>query len=444
MVRCHYGATRADIRFPPLKVRFATLLVCAGAGTSAHALRVDYGAGLGAEYSDNATLVEMDQRDELGLSWLAGASLQQSSSAIDADVSVGIEYSDYRNDTFSDETFGSLRADLEWRPMPGVLHWELQNYFTQTARDAIAPETPDNRINANAFSTGPNLIARLGPTTTLESHLRRSEYYFEDTDLDSNRNMISAAWMRALRPQLDVSANVAYEEADFPDSAGLGFDRLDYFARIDSRRGRSQIVADMGATNIDRDAGDDLDGFLGRVFVRRQVGVNTQIDLEASSQYTDSGVDLLTAGGSTFALDRSNEQVSGDIFNDRRIEARYRTGTIDSNWGAFIQWRDEDYQTVARDRETQSLRLDFHRGLSASIYINGYVFMRREKYMDIPLRTDKDMEYSLGLERRMAHNITARLDYIYNTRDSSLAGFDYDENRLILMVYYGSNPGSFR
>lgn len=418
------------------------LLVCAP--STVHALRADYGLGVGAEYSDNIALVETDEQDDVGLSLFAGFSLEHSAAELDADVRGGIEYTDYTNDVFSDETLGSLRADVEWRPIPGVLHWTVEDYFTQTLRDSIAPETPANRINANAFSTGPDFFLRLGPATTFETHLRRAEYYFEDTDADSSRNMLSLAWVRALRPQLDVSANLAYEEANFTQTDSLDFDRFDYFLRGVSRRGRSELAADIGATRVDRESGDDIDGFLGRLLLRRQVGVNTQLDLEASSQYTDSGVDLLTAGAAPFTLDRSNEQISGDVFNDRRIEARYRTGTADRNWSAYIQLRDEDYDTLLRDRETRAVRLDFHRNISASLFLNGYALLRREEYTDVPLRTDNDAEYSLGLERRMSRTITARLDYAYNTRDSSIAGFDYDENRIVFLIYYGSNPSTFR
>lgn len=431
------------------RIKFRTLLLyAAGCATLApgmtHAVRFDYGVGVGAEYSDNIALVEADEQDDVGLSLFGGFALEHSAAELDADVRGGIEYTDYTNDVFSDETLASLRADVEWRPIPGVMHWTIEDYFTQTLRDSIAPETPGNRIDANAFSTGPDFYLRLAPATTLETHLRRAEYYFEDTDIDSSRNMLSLAWVRALRPQLDVSANLAYEDAEFTQTDGLDFDRFDYFVRTVSRRGRSELGVDLGATRVDRETGDDIDGFLGRLMLRRQVGVNTQLDLEASSQYTDSGVDLLMAGGAPFDLDRSNEQISGDVFNDRRIEARYRTGTPDRNWTAYVQLRDEDYDTLPSDRETQTFRLDFHRNITASLFLNGYALMRREEYTDIPLRTDKDAEFSLGLERRLSRQITARLDYAYNTRDSSVAGFDYDENRVVFLIYYGSDPSTFR
>lgn len=409
-----------------------------------HALQVDYGFGAGAEYSDNIALVETNERDDLGLSLLAGFSLAHSAAALDANVRGGIDYTNYVDDVFSDETLGSLRADVEWRPIPNVLHWRVEDYFTQTLRDSIAPETPANRINANAFSTGPDFFMRLGPATTIETHLRRAEYYFEDTAADSSRNMLSVGGVRAMRPDLDASANVVYEDAEFTQADGLDFERFDYFLRGDSRRGRSQLLVDLGITQIDREYLEDVDGFLGRLLVTRQVGVSTVLNLEVSSQYTDSGMDLLAAGSAPFSLDRSNEQVSGDVFNDRRIEVRYRRGTADRYWGGYLQLRDEDYEILSLDRETQGLRLDFHRNLTASLYLNGYVLLRRDEYTNVPVRTDKDAEYSLGLERQLSRAITARLDYVFNTRDSSLAGFDYDENRVLFLVYYGSNPGTFR
>jgi len=417
------------------------LLLCIPA---VQAIQVDYGFGAGAEYSDNIALEQDNERDDFGLSVFAGFSLVHTAAKLDADLRGGIEYTDYMNDVFADETLGSLRADVEWRPIPNVLHWHVEDYFTQTRRNILEPETPGNRVNANAFATGPDLFARIGPATTLESQLRRAEYYFEDSAADSSRNILSLGWVRALRPNLDASANVSYEDAEFTETDDLDFDRFDYFLRADSRRGRSSMLVDLGFSQIDRESAKDVDGFLGRLLLTRQVGVTTVLNLEVSSQYTDSGTDLLMAGPMPFTLDRTNEQISTDLFNDRRIEARYRSGTADRNWGAFVQLRDEDYETLLLDRESQALRLDFHRNLTASLYLNGYLLLRRDKYTDAPQRTDKDATYSLGLERRLSRAVTARLDYAYNTRDSSMTGFDYDENRVLFLIYYGTNPGTFR
>lgn len=422
---------------------FCGLLAVLAYAPHAQAIQVDYGVGAGVEYSDNISLVRANEQDDTGVSLQAGFSLLHSTSVLDADIRSGIEYLDYTNDVFSDETLGSLRADVTWRPIPGVLHWQLEDYFTQTVRSSIVPETPDNRIDANAFSTGPDIFVRIDPVTTIEAQLRRADYYFEDTPTDSYRNIASVGWVRALRPELDVSANVAYQDANFTETDNIDFTRLDYFVRADSRRGRSELLVDIGLSQIDRDNSEDLDGFLGRLLLTRQVGVYTTLNLEVSSQYTDSGIDLLMAGATPFELDRADEQVSGDLFKDNRIEARYHTGTADRNWGAYLQLRDEDYELLDLDRESAELRLDMHRNLSASLYLNGYVMARREKYTDLS-RTNKDAEMGVGLERRMTRNITARLDYAHNTRNSSDAFFDYDENRVFFLIYYGRNPATFR
>lgn len=411
---------------------------------ASHALRHDYAIGVEAEYSDNMTLTETNEEDEIGLSLLLGYSLDHTSSAIDADIRAMFDYANYLNNVFDNETLGSLRAAVEWRPMPGRFHWRLEDYFTQTLRDAAEPETPDNRINTNAFATGPDVYFRLAPATTLEVSLRRAEYYFENTDVDSSRNIASVAWVRALRPTFDLSANIAFEDADFSEDINDDFTRIDFFVRADTRRGLSTFVADLGATRIDRDKDDQVEGFLGRIAMLRQIGVNSQLHLEASSQYTDAGTDLLMAGGRAFELDRSSELVTGDIFFDRRLEARYRRGTSERNWGVDALVRDEDYEVVPRDRETYSVRFLFRRGLGQSTYLNGHVQLRREDYIVTDLE-NKDAEYRLGFERRLGRALTARLDYVFNTRDSSLTGGDYDENRVLLLLYYGStNPRAFR
>lgn len=407
------------------------------------ALRADYTLGIQAEYTDNITLTETNAQEEYPLSLLGGFLLEHSAVELDADVHGLLDYRNYLEDTYDNETLGSLSAAVEWRPMPGSLHLVVEDYFTQTAINTAEPETPDNRVNANAFSIGPDLFFRLAPATTLETHLRRSEYYFEDTTADSSRNSIGVGLVRAIRPQLSVSANVVYEDAEFSEDSSSDFDKTDYFLRADVERGRTLLTADVGVSDIDRAVEEDVDGFLGRLLLGRQIRTNARIDLEISSQYTDSGVDMLVAGSSPFVFDRTSEQVSGDIFLDNRIEARYSSGTSERNWGLYLIVREEDYEVLPQDRKSAGARLDFRRGISEAMYLNGFVQYRKEDYSELN-QVNKDSGIGLGLERRLARRLTARVDYVFNARDSDVVGSDYDENRILFLVYYGSDPNLFR
>lgn len=411
---------------------------------NAYAVKADYMLGAQAEYTDNITLVETNTQDETTLSLLGGFLVDHSAAALDVNARGLLDYRNYLENTYDDQPLGSLNAQMEWRPRPGALHWIAQDYFTQTALNSAAPQTPDNLVNANAFSTGPDIIFRLAPATTLATHLRRSEYYFENSSTsDNSRNAISAGWIRAIRPQFSLSANVAYEDAQYSEQSQNDFTRLDYFMRADTRRGRSNMVADLGMSNIDRNTGDDVSGFLGRLSLGRQIRTNTRLDLDMSGQYTDSGMDLLTAGAAPFAFNRTGGQISGDVFFDQRMEARYHSGTPGSNWDVYLIARDENYEILPQDRKTTGLRLQVHRGVSGSLYLNGYGQYRREEYPELD-QTNKDTEFGLGLEQRLARRISARLDYMINARDSNTTGMDYDKNRIIFLIYYGSNPQQFR
>jgi uncharacterized protein (PEP-CTERM system associated) len=249
--------------------------------------------------------------------------------------------------------------------------------------------------------------------------------------------------VRAIRPQLSLSANIAYEDAEFSEESDSDFDKTDYFLRADVERGRTLLTVDAGVSDINRSVEDDVDGFLGRMLLGRQIRTNARVDLEISSQYTDSGVDMLTAGSAPFVFDRTAEQVSGDIFLDNRIEARYTSGTSERSWGVYLILRDEDYEVLPQDRKSYGGRVDFRRGISESTYLNGYAQYRKEDYSELD-QTNKDSELGLGLERRLTRLITARVDYILTSRNSDVAGLDYDENRILLLVYYGSDPNLFR
>ena len=408
-----------------------------------HALRGDYTVGIETEYSDNIGLVETNEQNDTGLSVFAGFMLEEQTANYDAEIRTIFERVTYLDDSFDDENLGSLRGNVEWRPLPGQLHWQAEDYFTQVRRDATDPSTPNNRVNTNSFSTGPDFFVRVDAATHLQFQARYSDYYFEDSTADSERMMGSAAWIRAIRPSFDLSGNLVYEDADFTESSVSNFKRTDLFVRADAQQGRSNFIIDIGGTKIDRDSLQDVDGFLGRVTYLRQIGTTTQFELEASTQYTDSGIDLLTAGGSAFDFDRENEQISGDVFYNQSIEARYSSGPSERNWSVRGLLRDEDYETLALDRETQGLRADMHRNLSGPWYMNAYAAYLREDFTDT-LEENKDKELGIGIERQLGRRFNARLDYIFGTRDSNLVGGDYDENRVVFLLYYGGDPQGFR
>lgn len=410
---------------------------------SSHALRSDYTVGIEADYSDNIGLTETNEQSDTGLAPFAGFMLEEQSTNLDAEIRTIFERVTYLDDTFDDETLGSLRGNLEWRPLPGQFHWWTEDYFTQVRRDATDPATPNNRIDTNSFSTGPDLFVRLDAASQLQLQARYSDYYFEDSTADSERMMGSVAWIRSIRPSFDLSGNLVYEDADFSESSASNFKRTDVFVRADTLQGRSNLVVDIGGTKIDRDVLEDVDGFLGRITYLRQIGVTTQFELEASTQYTDSGIDLLSAGGSAFDFTRDNQQISGDVFYNQSLEARYSTGPSEHNWSVRALLRDEDYEVLPQDRKTQGLRGDMHRNLSGPWYMNAYAAYRREKYTDLA-QTNKDGEFGLGVERQLGRRFNARLDYILGTRDSNIVGGDYDENRVVFLIYYGGDPQGFR
>lgn len=410
---------------------------------SAFAIQGDYTVGIEAEYSDNIGLSETNAESDTALSIFGGFLVEHESANLDADVRSLLEFKNYTNNTFSNETLGSLRANLNWKPYPGRFHWRLEDYFTQTRRIASAPFTPNNRADTNAFSTGPDLFVRIDNASRLQFQGRYSDYYFEDSIADSQRAMGSVAWIRAIRPELDLSANLVYEDADFTEAATPDFKRTDAFLRGSGRHGRSRLTVDVGGSSLERDNADDVDGFLARLTYLRQISSSVRLEIDAATQYTDSGVDLLTLGTSDLEIDRDNEQISGDVFYDQRIEARYTSGTSDRNWSLYGILREEDYEVLPQDRETQGLRLDIHRDLLSAWALNAHAGYTREKFTDIN-RTNRDSSLGLGVEYRLARRVTTRLDYYFNTRDSNLVGGDYDENRLVFLLYYGGNPTSFR
>lgn len=414
--------------------------------SNAYALRSEVSVGAGLEYSDNVRLVETGEQNETTRIALFGFALTEQSSAIKMNVRSLTEYRNYQNGVFKDELLFNLNGDLNVTLIPNRFEWVVRDYFRQGAPNRRLPDTPSNRINVNTFSTGPDLKFRFGSVDSILASARYSDHYFEDNLSDSERQLVSIKWMHQLINRGVVSATISAQNVDFTESvANDDFTRNEIYASYITTQGHNEIQLDIGSTIIDRDVGKDINGFLGRLNWIRQLGENAAFELAAYAQYTDSGLNLLNAGSATtLTTTLGNEQLSTGLFYDESLKATYRRGRMGNSYAIGTFLRKEDYETLTTlDRGSYGVLLNGERALMARVIGNAHASYTQYDF-DVSNETQKVLEVGAGIDYRLSRHLNMTFDITRRSRDSNIAGFDYDENRALLTLYYGADPYSYK
>ena len=422
---------------------FLLVLVFFGFQKQSLAARMDYSYGSDGEYSDNATLVRDNKVSELRLSPIIGGALNETTSRFEADLSAMIEFHDYRDNTFRDEAWGYLSSDLNWIIRPATFFWVLEDYFSQVERDPLLSSTPANIIDTNVFSTGPDLFFRINPSKRVGVKARFSDYRFDDTLADSQRKSIKLSLLSKFSSSTEWSLNSEYQKAEFTEVEGSDFNRFDLFFSIDYMPSRSSFHADLGISNIQSQIGNEIDGYLTRLSWRNQFRRESYFQLNVSSQYTDSALDLMAARSFEQGLDLSAQQISGDVFYDSFIELIYHLTVKQSSYEIQVIFRNEDYEVLPLDSDTNGLRLNYNYIFSQQFQLTSSVQHQEYDYLDITQR-DKEIAGNLAIIYRLSSNYTFSIAYNHIKRDSTNSALNYDENTLLISFYYGRHPGSYR
>jgi len=408
------------------------------------AARTNYSLGIEASYTDNSTLVADDPIDDLIRSALLGFEFNEDSSIVQANVRSLAQYRDYREDSFSDEVLLYLSLDSTFTLRPSSFFWKFEDYFSQQQLDNLTPGTPDNLINTNVFSTGPDFFFRISSSDSLYVGSRINDYNFENEDVNNSRLILSLAYIAGISSSVDMSLNAQYQDATYDTLEVADFLRQDLFLRFDSRPSRSQFVLDLGLSYIDRDETlEDVDGYLARLLWHNQFREYSYFRLNALSQYTDSSLNLLSSGAQTIQFDRAGSQINGDIFKEQRIEAMYHFATSSSSYNVQARFSEEDYEVLPQDRLSRGANFNYTHILSRTTNLTAYLRYQKYVYRDVEQR-DTQRVGGLSLNYRLSRKYTFRFEYTLNSQDSNVQIAQYDENRIFISFFYGLDPGTYR
>ena len=424
---------------------FIGLLIAGHCMQTSSAGELAYGVGYLGEYSDNIHRTPTAPRSEWINSAIAGVVYQENGPALDAHMLLQAEYRDYRKNEFKDGPLYFADASLLWRISPQRLNWSLADRYSQITRDVTRPDTPDNRVNANVLSTGPDLSIRLGPVNTLVLGLRYGNAVYNDGDHDNNRYGGSARWQYAATSELTYSLNYETEAVKFGNERlNENTLRQDEFIRIDRHQARSSFVLDLGATQIERDRTGKTSGHLARLTWSQQLTSTSSAGVVYAREYQDAETVLLSTATNPVpapgapALSPATNAVTNDVFYTKRLETFYNR--IDSSYGlgARVFIRNIDYEVSSQDRQEAGGRIDVSynpSGLLSTTVYGRYTDLRYQG----STRDDQESEAGIRFLYRLSRTLGASLEGRKTWRNSNVALQEYTDNRVLIALQYSSS-----
>lgn len=386
------------------------------AGTAVAETQLGWSVGAGAGYNDNATRVDTDKVSDT-LTALSGTiAYEQKTQRIDASLTGFGTYLSYVDDTYDADFLGSLDGNLTLGIVPERFLWTFDDTFGQITIDRFAPVTPENRQNANYFSTGPDVYIRLGSATDLRLSGRFSDSRYEDTDTSNDQRLSGdISFIRRSSAQVAWSAVASASRVEYDLPGNPGYDLQSLYGSLEAEGARQTVNLDLGATRI-ADGGESQTNPLVRLEWNRRLNPSWTLDLNAGTEFRNTADRFVGGGtgpeGGTGGVTVSNvpsESYHGDLtlaFERQRTRAYvgssyYQNNFIGSGeldedgWGAtagisrqFTQrlqgfldlgyWsRNFESDTGSDDTRTFSARLDWQAG--RSIFVTaGYRYEQRD------------------------------------------------------------------
>jgi hypothetical protein len=389
----------------------------------------------GVANSDNANRVETGKVDDTLATLGASIDYTHESRRLQASLNGSGTYLEYLDDTYDSDFIASGTASLVFGIVPERFLWTIEDTFGQLTINQFEPVTPENRQNANFFSTGPDFFLRLGSQTDLQIGGRYADSRYEETDtVDDTRLTGTIALIRRTSPNVAWSAVADATRVEYDLPGDPGYDQQSLFGRLEAEGARQTLSVDLGATRV-KDGDESYTNPLLRLSWNRRLTPSWTMDLSLGSEYRntadrfvsgvsrpDTGTGAVNAsgvpsetyyGGLSFAFERPRTRF---YFGGSYNEDNYvRSGELDEeNWSANVG---------ASRRFTERLQ--------------GFADYRVEnRDYSSSIGSDDTQTFSLRLDWALGRVTFVTLGYRREDRDSDIGTNSYTENLVYLSFSY--------
>lgn len=402
----------------------------------AFALHIEPGLGGGVEYTDNAALTEDNESDDLIATTFVAARLVQDTGPLQFDVASSYTYHNYTQNTFDEQNYFNLNADLQWEIARDRLLWRMQDFFEQRPIDSIEADTPDNTQNSNLFTTGPVLTLRPGERHTLMISPTFRDVRFQDSDTDNRQYDLSANWSYRMSPRLAVGLDGSIRQVNFDDDSNPDFRANSLLAVLAGGFATSTYTLRLGVNDFRRDRFEDESGLAGNADWTIDLTARSTARLFIGSELTDAGTSALRSAVDPGVGDADNEQITGDVFRNGVLRAGYDLNGSIFTVSTWAEVRDLDYKASPQDREIQEVGLALDYRMTPRLVPGLYGGYNRTELTDVD-RTDKERVFGGRLAFNLSRSLRTQLTLQYREKNSTRRADEFEEFSAFLSLNYG-------
>ncbi|MDX1634895.1 MAG: outer membrane beta-barrel protein [Marinobacter sp.] len=405
-------------------------LVVAPAMVSAAPLQLT--GTLDTRYSDNAAKTHVDEQSDLETR--VGLAINYATDPGQCNASLGgsLAYSYWLDDTFDPETSTDLGAQGTCQLAQG-LYWDLSDNLSDVRRTSQRPDTPDNRVRKNLFSTGPRYVLQLSRTDQLQLSAKyQNTEYEDDAQQDSERVIGSVAWNHLFSSTLNGGIDLTTDRAEL--DTGTEIDRNTASLIASKAWATTQLSGSIGVSEIETEAGgfsNKSDGLVGSLSFDRQINPSADFYITASRELTDQTSDFdVRFAGFVFNLQQTTAVEVTAI--RAGLDKRFSNG---SQVNIGVDASRQDYLETDEQEERVGGDLRYIRPLAPRWEASAGVGLSYLTY-DSDDSDDTVSEVDLGLNYQASRKLIVSGRIGHNQRTSDVVQREYDENWILLGVDY--------
>jgi len=386
--------------------------------------------------------------------------MRRASRTLDAEMTGDFSYVDYLQGAFKSTLFGRLDGTAGWQLVPEVLRWSVEDSFGQSQLDPLTAITPGNIENVNVVATGPDLVLRPFQSWFVKLAARYAYATYETNPYDNRRILGDAAIGRDLSVASKVSLKIDYQRIEFQNTTvNTDYDRRNFYAEYDLRGARTELTADLGASQAQRaEAPAAIPGGRPRIIrsssstswdttpfarlrVIRALSAASTLQLTVGRQYTDVGDSFqgLQNGASGRILVAPAAGTTSNYL-DQYVNALWTTQFSRTSLDVSGTYGRNTYLAAhIFDVDRASFQVRLVRRLTSVLTGEVSASAYREHYFEQGV-ADNSYQESLALSYRPARRLEVKLRYDHESRIATGGAFGFAENRALLTVGYKIFP----
>lgn len=393
----------------------------------ANAIELNATGSAAGEYISNIRKVSTDREEDVKQTLGVKLNLRERTRKVQADANINLNHERYLNDSFAANTtvtsgFGLLNFGF----VDSFLDWRSSFYRSETLKDFLLTDTPDNRDYRTTISTGPVISYSISKASTVE--LTGTYINTENSDSevpDSERSESSLAWLFQYNRNTNFSVrgiSKSILDADGSDkyddySLNFGATRLFNNGNLSATLGRNRIVPDVGRESTSSTY---------RLSVARGDVLFHDLFLEAQRSISDTSlgfVDLDNTLANPFDL-RDRQEERFDLITRERVLLSFSRAFASSQYTLSGFWEFDDFTVQENDEKRVGLSLRFDESVDDALKFGLEISGSKANFLDQPdLGEDRLMNYRLEMNQILTRtfNISSHAQFSHrrNEQDQS-------------------------